>query len=229
MIFSATRSFIHARRAFLRGLAALLLVTGTITGTAHAVPPPATPLVLVVGDSLSAEYGLQRGQGWVALMEKRLKVKHPNYSVVNASISGDTTSGGANRLPGALSQHRPAIVVIELGSNDALRGLSMDATRANLETMIKASQDAGAKVLLIGMQLPPNFGREFNQKFRGIYPELGKKYKVPVVPFLLEGIGEKTEMFQADGLHPLAQAEPHILDNVWPQLEPLLKGGSAKR
>lgn len=205
---------------------ALLVVCFAAIGAGGA---QAAPTILVMGDSLSAEYGLKRGEGWVALLDTRLKEQHLDYSVVNASISGETTSGGNQRLPAALAQNKPAIVVIELGSNDGLRGLSLDASRTNLESMITASQKAGAKVLLIGMQLPPNYGRDYTEKFKALFPDLAKRYKVALVPFLLEGVGDKQELFQADGLHPLAQAHPRILANVWTGLEPLVKGGRPKR
>lgn len=185
----------------------------------------AAPAILVMGDSLSAEYGLQRGKGWVALLEQRLKDKRLDYSVVNASISGETSSGGAARFAQTLAQARPAVVIIELGGNDGLRGLSIAATRSNFETMIVAAQKSGAKVLLAGMQLPPNYGRDYTDKFRNLYPELAAKYKTALAPFILEGIGDKPELFQADGIHPLAQAHPRMLDNVWPALEPLLRPG----
>ena len=208
----------------MRTLTGLLLAACTILATGAQ----AAPTILVMGDSLSAEYGLQRGKGWVALLEQRLKDNQLDYSVVNASISGETTSGGAQRLPAALAQNKPAIVVIELGSNDGLRGLAITATRANFETMINLSLKAGAKVMLVGMQLPPNYGRDYTDKFKGLYPELAQKYKIPLAPFMLDGFADKPEMFQADGIHPLAQAHPRILDNIWPALEPLLKTGKGK-
>ncbi|MDB5805847.1 MAG: arylesterase [Betaproteobacteria bacterium] len=222
-MFSNTLS---ATKSFILRLAAGLLLAACATVSSGA---PSAPAILVVGDSLSAEYGLQRGQGWVALMQQRLKEKHFDYSVTNASISGDTTAGGAARIGVALKNIKPVIVIIELGSNDGLRGLSLDDSRANLESMILASQRAGAKVLLIGMQIPPNYGRDYTEKFKALFPELARKHKVSLAPFLLEGVGEKPELFQADGLHPLAQAHPRILNNVWPGLEPLLKGALPKR
>jgi acyl-CoA thioesterase-1 len=219
MIFSDTRIKSVINAVLPRFFALLLVAAAAIASTGAA----AAPTILVMGDSLSAEYGLQRGQGWVALMQARLKEQHLDYSVVNASISGETTSGGWQRLPAALVQNKPAVVIIELGSNDALRGLALDASHTNLESMITASRKAGAKVLLIGMQIPPNYGRDYTEKFKALFPDLARRYKIALVPFLLEGIAEKQEMFQADGLHPLAQAHPRILDNVWPALEPLLK------
>jgi acyl-CoA thioesterase-1 len=207
---------------FLVSLIAALCATLVPYAAAHA----AAPAILVMGDSLSAEYGLQRGKGWVALMEQRLKDKRLDYSVVNASISGETSSGGAARIAQTLAQAKPAVVIIELGGNDGLRGLSIAATRTNFETMIAAAQKAGAKVVLAGMQLPPNYGRDYTDKFKNLYPELAAKYKTALAPFILDGIGDKPELFQADGIHPLASAHPRMLDNVWPALEPLLKPGS---
>jgi len=200
-------------------LLAALCATLVPLGAASAAPPA----ILVLGDSLSAEYGLQRGKGWVALMEQRLKEKQLDYSVVNASISGETSSGGAARFAETLARTKPAVVIIELGGNDGLRGLPITATRANFEAMITQAQKSGAKVVLAGMQMPPNYGRDYTEKFRNMYPELAQKYKTGLAPFILEGIGDKPELFQPDGIHPLAQAHPRMLDNVWPALEPLLK------
>ena len=183
----------------------------------------ASKTVLVLGDSLSAEYGIARGAGWVTLLEQRLKAEKINASIVNASISGETTSGGKARLPELLGQHRPSVVVIELGGNDGLRGLPLAAAEANLRTMIQESQKAKAKVLLVGMQIPPNYGREYASRFSGLYQKLSKETKVPLVPFLLEGVASKPQLFQADRIHPLADAQPIMLDNIWPLLKPLLQ------
>jgi acyl-CoA thioesterase-1 len=182
--------------------------------------------ILIVGDSLSAEYGLARGTGWVALLEKRLEAEKINARVINASISGDTTSGGRARLAGLLAQHQPSHVVIELGGNDALRGLPLTNTRDNLAWMTQASQKAGAKVLLVGMQVPPNYGGDYAKRFSGLFTEVAKAHKAAVVPFFLVGFAdgpEPTKWFQADRIHPNAQAQPMMLDNVWPQLKGLLK------
>ena len=189
------------------------------TGTAYSAPKT----ILVLGDSLSAEYGLARGTGWVALLEKRLQQQKIAATVINASISGETTSGGASRIAELLKQHQPAIVVVELGGNDGLRGLPIAAAEQNFRTIIAASQAAKAKVLLIGMQIPPNYGRSYTDKFTGMYPALTKETHVSLVPFLLEGVADKPELFLADHIHMLALAHPHILDNVWPHLLPLLK------
>ena len=184
------------------------------------------PLILVVGDSLSAEYGLKRGSGWVALLEARLAQQKTAASVVNASISGDTTSGGRTRLPALLKQHRPDVVVLELGGNDALRGLPLAMTRDNLDAMAKAAKASGAKVLLAGMQLPPNYGRQYGEQFAGLFAVVAKTEGAALVPFLLKGVADVPQaesLFQADRIHPTAAAHPVILDNVWPVLAPLLK------
>ncbi|CAN5170662.1 arylesterase [soil metagenome] len=180
-------------------------------------------MILVVGDSLSAEYGIARGSGWVPLLADRLKQRKFNASVVNASVSGDTSSGGLARLPALLTQHRPDLVIIELGGNDALRGLPNSALRRNLNAMIDASRAAGAKSMLIGMQVPPNFGRDFAEQFSASFGEVARAQKVPLVPFLLAGFENRLDAFQADRIHPLAASQPQMLDNVWPVLEPLLK------
>lgn len=184
-----------------------------------------TPKLLIVGDSLSAEYGLTRGQGWVALLEQRLQPRHNHIQVVNASISGDTTSGGRSRLPALLRAHQPVVVVIELGGNDALRGLPLDVSRANLQAMIEASQQAGAKVLLLGMEMPPNYGARYAEQFKQLYVDLARQTRVPLVPFFLKGIADvpnAMDFFQSDRIHPNESAQPLMLDNVWPALQPLL-------
>lgn len=183
----------------------------------------ASKTVLVLGDSLSAEYGIARGAGWVTLLEQRVKAEQIDASIVNASISGETTSGGKARLAELLGQHRPSIVVIELGGNDGLRGLPLAAAEANLRAMIHESQKAKAKVLLVGMQIPPNYGREYADRFSGLYQKLSKEAKVPLVPFLLEGVASRPQLFQADRIHPLAEAQPIMLNNIWPHLKSLLQ------
>ncbi|HET9022989.1 MAG TPA: arylesterase [Burkholderiaceae bacterium] len=188
----------------------------------------AGPVLLVVGDSLSAEYGLSRGTGWVQLLADRLRHSGSDYRVVNASISGETTSGGRSRLPALLQQHRPRVVVLELGANDGLRGLPLNVMRDNLAAMIRQGQAAGAKVLLVGIRVPPNYGREYTERFVGTYAALAREHKVPLVPFLLEGFGDSLELFQADRIHPTAEAQPRMLGNVWPVLRPLL-GERSKR
>ncbi len=176
-----------------------------------------------MGDSLSAAYGIETSQGWVALLAARLKTQADDYHVVNASVSGDTSAQGLTRLPVELARHKPAIVILELGANDGLRGLPVTALQANLAKMIVLSKHAGAQVLLLGILLPPNFGPEYTQSFAAVYPRLAKDYHVPLVPFLLEGVAQHREMLQADGMHPLAPAEHQVLDNVWVKLAPLLK------
>ncbi len=178
--------------------------------------------ILILGDSLSAEYGLSRGQGWVALLEKRLQETKIVAQVINASISGETSSGGKVRLDALLKKHRPDIVVIELGGNDALRGLALNATETNFRSMIKLSQQNQAKVVLIGMRIPPNYGSQYAEQFFQIYGRLAQQEKVALVPFLLEGVADKDELFQADRIHPNAKAHPMILNTVWPYLKPLL-------
>jgi acyl-CoA thioesterase I len=187
--------------------------------------------ILVLGDSLSAEYGLKRGTGWVALLQKRLAEQKIPAAIVNASISGDTTSGGRARLPALLAQHKPTVLVIELGANDALRGLPLAMTQDNLAAMTEAGQKAGAKVLLVGMQMPPNYGARYSNEFAALYQNVAKADKAALVPFMLKGVADAPDaarLFQADGLHPTAQAHPTILDNIWPELKKLLPGNSRK-
>jgi acyl-CoA thioesterase-1 len=182
----------------------------------------ASKTVLVLGDSLSAEYGLARGTGWVTLMENRLKAEKIDASIINASISGETTSGGRARLPALLEQHRPSVVIIELGGNDGLRGLPITATEANLNAMINAAQKTNAKVLLVGMQIPPNYGRAYTEQFASMYSRVAKDKKTLLVPFLLEGVANQEQLFQADRIHPTAGAQSIMLSNVWPHVKPLL-------
>lgn len=187
----------------------------------------ATTTILVVGDSLSAEYGLKRGSGWVALLDGRLAQSKIAATVVNASISGDTTSGGRSRLPALLTQHKPRIVVIELGANDALRGLPLAMTRNNLVAMTQAAKAAGAQVLLAGMRLPPNYGRQYGEEFAGLFATVAKAEGAALVPFLLKGVADGPQaetLFQADRIHPKEAAHPLMLDNVWAVLKPLLRG-----
>ena len=187
------------------------------TGAARA------PVVLVVGDSLSAGYGIALRDAWPSLLQQRLQKQGYPHTVVNASISGDTSAGGRARLPDALKRHRPGIVILELGANDGLRGLSLGATRTNLDTMIKTAQAAGARVLLAGIHLPPNYGPAYTKKFHAIYLDLARTHNLALVPFLLEGVALNPALMQSDGLHPRAVAQPRILANVWPKLLPLIK------
>ena len=182
--------------------------------------------ILIVGDSLSAEYGLARGTGWVALLQKQLEQEKPGVQVINASISGDTTSGGRSRLPALLQRHKPTHVVIELGGNDALRGLPMSMTQGNLLDMTKQAQAAAAQVLLLGMQMPPNYGPEMARQFEAAYAQVAKSQKAALVPFFLKGIGDDAEplkWFQSDRIHPNEAAQPRMLANVWPTLKKQLK------
>jgi acyl-CoA thioesterase-1 len=183
----------------------------------------ASKTVLVLGDSLSAEYGIARGSGWVALLEQRLQHEKLDIVVVNASISGETSSGGKTRLKALLQKHQPHILIIELGANDALRGLALKASETNFRDMISMAKADKSKVLLIGMQIPPNYGRDYTARFASMYGQIAKDTQTALVPFFLAGIAEKQELFQADRLHPLASAHPVILDNVWPQLQILIK------
>ena len=182
-----------------------------------------SPVILVLGDSLSAGYGIPVEKGWVSLLQRRLVERGFPYRVVNASISGDTTSGGLSRLPAALELHRPAIVVLELGANDGLRGQPPMAMSRNLSQMIERSQQAGARVLLAEMRIPPNYGPLYAQKFQATFGELAQHYAIPLIPFLLDGVAGNPALIQDDGLHPRAEAQPQILDNVWAVLEPALK------
>ena len=178
--------------------------------------------ILVFGDSLSAAYGIRPEQGWVALLSQRLRSQGYGYRIVNASVSGETTSGGAERLPRALKLHSPEMVILELGANDGLRGLPLEETRANLARMVSEAQAAGARVLLVGIRIPPNYGPRYTEAFARIFPELAKQYHLPLVPFLLEKVALDPTRMQADGLHPNALGESPVLDTVWPHLKPLL-------
>lgn len=199
------------------GIATLVLLASFASG-AHS----ASKTVLVLGDSLSAEYGLVRGTGWVALLEKRLKTENIDAVVINSSISGETSSGGKSRLGALLEKHHPAVLVIELGGNDGLRGLSIRASEDNFRSMIAAAKKARAKVLLVGMQIPPNYGADYTERFAALYSRLAKETRSALVPFLLTGVADKPELLQSDRIHPNAQAQPAMLDNVWPHLKPLL-------
>jgi acyl-CoA thioesterase-1 len=214
----------RTRRAVLAHCIVAAAAFAAAVPTARAMARPTK--VLVVGDSLSAEYGLARGSGWVALLEQRLQREKVGATVVNASISGDTTSGGRTRLGSLLDQHKPTHVIIELGSNDALRGLPLAMTRDNLTVMVRAVRDSGAQVLLVGMRMPPNYGRSYTQEFETMFPALAKTEGAALVPFMLAGIADSPNasgLFQDDRLHPNAQAQPIIFDNVWPVLRGQLR------
>lgn len=198
------------------------LVLTAIVGMAFPAAAQAAQTILVLGDSLSAEYGIARDAGWVKLLEKRLREERLDYNVVNASISGETTVGGKTRLPDLLKRHRPAIVVVELGANDALRGLPLKTTETNLRGIVTSATDAKARVLLVGMRIPPNYGQDYAERFHGLYGKLAEEYRLRLVPFFLDKVIEKPEWFQQDRIHPTAEAQRTLLDNVWPQLKPLL-------
>ena len=189
-----------------------------------AGPAWAAPAILVFGDSLSAAYGIPRESGWAQLLANRLEARKPPVRVVNASISGETSAGGLTRLSGALDAHRPGLVILALGANDGLRGLPLQETARNLKAMISLARKRGAQLLLVGMRLPPNYGGAYTRKFQALYGELAKTEKTRLVPFLLEGMAQHRERFQADGLHPDAKAQPVLLENVWRELEPMLAG-----
>jgi acyl-CoA thioesterase I len=189
-------------------------------GTVFAQQPART--LLVLGDSLSAEYGIGRGTGWVSLLSRRIDADNRPYAVVNASISGETTSGGLNRLPDLLARHSPAVVLLELGGNDALRGLPIATVESNLRQMVRLSKAAGARVVVAGMMMPPNYGRAYAEQFAAVYRRVADSEKAALVPFLLEGIGERPEYFLPDRIHPNATAQPLILENVWPVLSKVL-------
>jgi acyl-CoA thioesterase-1 len=199
---------------------ALLLLA--VSAAAAGETPIDAKTILVVGDSISAGYGIQRSDGWVALLQARVVARHPPYAVVNASISGDTTAAGLARLPRALELHKPAIVVIELGGNDALRGYPTERIEHNLAAMIELSKDAGAAVLLLGMEIPPNYGARYTQAFHALFADVAARTRVAFVPFLLDGVATDDALMQADGIHPTAGAQPRLLDNVWRAIEPLL-------
>jgi acyl-CoA thioesterase-1 len=182
----------------------------------------ARPVILVLGDSLSAEYGLPRGTGWVQLLAERLRNSGLDYRVVNVSISGETTSGGRTRLPALLEEHRPKVVVIELGANDALRGLPLALVKANLAELVRASQAAGAKTLLVGMRIPPNYGRDYAERYFSTYAEVARERRAALVPLLVDGFADSLDYFQADRIHPTVQAQTMMLDTVWKGLRPLL-------
>jgi acyl-CoA thioesterase-1 len=204
-------------------------VGGLLVGAGPALALPGLPLgtkqpptLIVLGDSVSAGYGLPPGQGWVSLLKARLAEQGFPHRVVNASISGDTTAGGLARLPALLKEYKPAIVVVELGGNDALRGQPLAQTRMNLDQIVAKARKAKAQVLLLGMKLPPNYGGRYVREFDGVFQDIAAANKLPFVPYLFDGFGENLELFQADRIHPTSAAQPRILDVVWPALKPLL-------
>lgn len=205
--------------AILKKLSLVFIVTLAASGSAYSAPKT----ILVLGDSLSAEYGIARGAGWVALLEQKLKAENIPAKVVNASISGETTIGGRTRLPALLDQHKPNIVVIELGANDGLRGLPVASAEGNLRAMVDMAQEKNAKVMLVGMRMPPNYGRAYTESFFNMFKKISSDTKSPLVPFMLDGVADKPSLFQQDRMHPLAAAHPIILNNIWPQFAPLVK------
>jgi acyl-CoA thioesterase-1 len=206
----------------LRRLLVVLLIVGLHLLPAGARGADAAPVILVVGDSISAAYGLPPGQGWVDLLNARLKSEGYRHRSVNASISGDTTAGGRARLPALLARHKPAIVVLELGANDGLRGGNLRAARDNLDAMVAAAQAAGARVLVLGMKLPPNYGPVYTREFDAVFASVAAARRTAFVPFILDGFGDDNRYFQPDRIHPTAEAQPKLLANVWPALVPLL-------
>lgn len=221
--------------ARIAALAASLCTIAAMQPAIAATPPvdpaataaaAAKPMIVVLGDSLSAEYGLPRDTGWVALMRQRLASERIDYSVANASISGDTTSGGLARLPLVMQRLKPSIVIVELGANDALRGVPLATTESNLRAIIAEIRKGNAKPMLVGMYVPTNYGPDYTQKFHGLYGRLSQELHTPLVPFLLAGLADKPDLFQSDQIHPTQQAQPLLLDNVWPTLKPLISGGT---
>jgi acyl-CoA thioesterase-1 len=201
---------------------ALILLGLTLVGPTQA-QDPTKPTLLVTGDSLSAKYGITRGTGWVALLANRLKQEGSPWEIMNASISGETTSGGLTRLPKLLAQKKPKLVIIELGVNDALRGLSLADTEKNIRTMVELSKKSGAEVLLVGMRIPPNYGQEYTQQFAKLYVRIAKSQQVALLPFFLEGVAQRNDLFQADRIHPNEAAQPILFQSIWTALKPFYK------
>jgi acyl-CoA thioesterase-1 len=199
------------------------LIAAALLGPAAVSAAPAGPgTILVYGDSLSAAYGISQKEGWATLLQERLRKSARDYTVVNASISGETSSGGASRIAETLARHKPKITIVALGANDGLRGLPVKQMRDNLAAIIDAAQKAGSKVVLVGMRMPPNYGPDYTRAFEAAYAQLAKQFRLPAPPFLLDGIADKQSLFQPDQLHPIAEAQPRLLDNVWKALRTLL-------
>lgn len=201
-----------SKKILVLGLFCLFIPLGTAAQT--------TPAILVMGDSLSAEYGIQRGSGWVTLLQNQLRQQGSTWDVINASISGETTAGGLTRMPALLQQKKPRIVLLELGANDALRGLSIKETEKNLRAMINLSKQSGAKVLLFGMQIPPNYGKEYTKQFKEIYPKLANSEQIQLLPFFMSGVVTNKDLFQADNIHPNENAQVVLYKNVWGAMAP---------
>jgi acyl-CoA thioesterase-1 len=217
------RSAIHKKLLSMRQVLLAALALLLLASVAQATTAARNPTVLVVGDSLSAGYGMSEQESWVALLRDRLAARGYGYEVVNASLTGDTTGSGLQRLPRTLALHHPAIVIIELGGNDGLRGTPIKVVRSNLAAMIELCRDAGAEVILAGMQIPTNYGSSYTQAFTAVYPALATQYRVELVDFFLERVALDLKLIQADGIHPTAEAQPLLLDNVWPVLEKKLR------
>lgn len=207
----------------LRLLVACLVLGACLIATFASPAIDNEPVILVLGDSLSAEYGLSAGQGWVHLLQRRLRTEGYSYRVVNASVSGETTRGGLARLQQALQTHRPSIVIVELGGNDGLRGLRPKEVRKNLDAIVVQADQAGARVMLLGVRMPPNYGPAYARRFQGVFEEVASARAVPLVARFLGGVAENPALMQNDGIHPTAQAQPLMLDNAWPQLRTLLE------
>jgi len=205
---------------FVQSLLLSTLVWAGVAGASAATPAQRT--IVVLGDSLSAGYGIKISQGWVNLLAQRLASEGYGYRVVNASVSGETTQGGLARLPRALATHKPDIVIVELGGNDGLRGLPLSASRENLDRIIRLARDAKARVLLVGMLIPPNYGPRYSDEFRDMFPALAKKHSVALVPFMLDQVALNADLMLPDGIHPNEAGQPRIIENVWPHLRPLL-------
>lgn len=213
-------------RACMVILAGLMIYAGGSHSSLYAADTQ--PKILILGDSLSAAYGLEQHQGWVSLLRQRLIDQGYTYTVINAAISGETTQGGLTRLPQLLKEHQPKVVFIELGGNDGLRGQPIPNTKKNLAQMIELAQASGAQVVLGGIMIPPNYGPRYPQMFSQMYPDLGEEHNVAVIPFILQGIADQPNLMQADQIHPKAQAQPMLLDNIWPVLMPLLNKDLSK-
>jgi acyl-CoA thioesterase-1 len=217
--------FVTVKRSFVYGAIAAFWLASSLAGPACAAAP--SRAILVLGDSLSAGYGIRLEQGWVTLLQKRLEEQGYGYRVVNASVSGETTLGGLTRLPRALALHRPEIVIVELGGNDGLRGLPIEGTRSNLTRIVELAQRANARVLLVGMKIPPNYGPRYADGFERIFADLATQRRVPLLPFFLDRVALTPGLMQDDGIHPNAAGQPLLLDNLWPVLRPLLRPAAA--
>ena len=216
-VFPRSLALIISRQSTTKFLFAVAIVFALLPGQATY-----GQTIVVFGDSISAAYGMDVEQGWVNLLAQRLSEPHPQYEVVNASVSGETTGGGVTRLPKTLAIHQPDVIILELGGNDGLRGYPIDKIRTNLASMIESANAAGSRVLLVGMVLPPNYGRRYTKAFEQVFYSLADEYRIPFVPFLLDGVTTERELIQRDGIHPTVEAQPKLLDDIWPVLTPML-------